>query len=428
MKKFYLLAVMAFAIVSFTACSDDDDNSSKEEITECPFCGQEFKSEHLCLEHQNSCDTYQRREGDCSFIFPEIDASTPFEFTVDPENFDFSKWVSRLPDDTRISDLTIPGLHDAATYSYDGSITPTYVKDQALDYYDAWKWGARAFDLRLGYDSRRFQGSFEDRCKFMHGDNFAGSTLGVCYMHNFKIDITGHFPTKEQLKDEFMILITKDEFHSEGAEDDNIQKLDVFRYFMRLMIQRYGADSFIAYSPDLTVKDCRGKIILFTRETEFTKDYSVAGVPSVPVTFIKNFPDDGTTDLTVYQNGTAGAKCQAYVQDHYNIGSNAEPSKKYEYFTAALKNRKEKAPHMLFFNGMNGVQDKPSWDVCEFMNFRVPFDMMILDDPYKQQMGIVMTDFYGVTTYDHGWLWEERFFSGVEIAEMLTLHNFRIMK
>ena len=397
-------------------------------LTTCPFCNQSFNTEEECLDHQTTCDCYV---SDSRFDEPIYVTVPMMEGYAGPEETCLSKWMSDMPSGTRIADLTIPGLHDAATYSYDGSFTPTYVKDQNLDYKDAWNLGARAFDLRLGYDARSFQGEFKDRCKFFHGDAFPGIMFGVCMMHNFHIDITGHFPTKEQLEGECMILITKDEFH---PESDPCAKIDIFEYFMHLLVERYGKESFIAYSPDLTLEDCKSKIILFTREKEFTKDYSTVGenTPSVPVTYIAGFPNDGETSLTVYQSGQSQGEYKAYVQDKYNIGENGKPKVKYDAFRTALENRKAKAPDVLFFNGMNAVQDKPSWDVCEFMNPFVADDLYRLrwgrlDPAYDQPLGIVLTDFFGVGKYKHGIAWTERNFSGQPLAEELVIHNFEIV-
>lgn len=420
----FSVCILAAAIVCVSGCQKSNPDPDGDQTT-CPFCNQDFNTEEECLNHQITCDFY---ESDSCFDEPVYVTVPEGEGHTGSYLVPLEKWMSEISSDTRIADLTIPGLHDAATYCYDGITTPTYVKDQNLDYKDAWKLGARAFDLRLGYDGRSFQGEFKDRCKFFHGDAIPGIVLGICMMRNFHIDITGHFPTKEQLKDECMILITKDEFH---PSSNPCKKIDVFEYFMHLLIERYGKESFIAYSPDLTMGDCRGKIILFTREKAFTADYSTVGekTPSVPVTYISGFPDDGDTNLTVYQSGNKQGEYKAYVQDKYNIGEKGQPKVKYNAFRTALENRKAKAPNLLFFNGMNGVQDKPSWDVCEYMNYFVAYDLRYLrhdrvDPPYEQPLGIVLSDFFGVVKYKHGKAWDERDFGGQALAEELVLHNF----
>ena len=412
------ITYIVFSIVCVAGCDKMQPEAVEEDIIVCPFCNEEFASEAECLEHQKTCDQYTRKE-EALFMIP-ADSNYPGSTNVDAAH-----WMSKLPRDTRLVDLTIPGLHDAATYCYNSCTTPTWIKDQNIDYRDAWNKGARAFDLRLGYDGRNFQGSFEERCKFFHGDALIGILTGTCMMYNFHIDVTGHFPTEDQLKGETMILITKKEFMPVSYTH---LKLNVFEYFMRLIIERYGRDTFIEYSPDLTLADCEGKIILFTREKTYTEDYSyIGGVPSVPVNYIESFPSDGKTGIETYRNGKNLKSYSAYVQDHYDVGSCGKGSDKYNSFKTALANRKSQAPDEIFFDGMNGVQEVPSWEVCVYMNDKVGSDLKKLnwDSEYKQSLGIVLTDFYGVDDFNYGFWWEPRDFKGNELACQLVSHNFK---
>ena len=417
-RVIFQLFFIAFSAVYIAGCSKTEPEAVEEEITVCPFCNTEFASESECLEHQKTCDPYFNNEDEL-FIIP-ADSNYPNSTSVDAAH-----WMSQLPGNTRLTDLTIPGLHDAATYCYNSIITPTWVKDQKLDYKDAWDKGARAFDLRLGYDGRTFQGSFEDRCKFFHGDAFIGIATGTCMMYNFHIDVTGHFPTKDQLEGETMILITKKEFH---PASDPGKELNVFEYFMRLMIERYGRDTFIEYSSELTLADCKGKIIVFTREEEYTKDYSyIGGVPCVPINYITSFPSDGGSNIEIYNNGRYLKRYSAYVQDHYDVGSNGKESDKYDAFKNGLANRKSQASNEIFFNGMNAVQGRPSWEVCVHMHDKVVEDLKKTswDSEYRQSLGVVLTDFYGVDDFKYGFWWQTRYYKGNELARQLVSHNFK---
>ena len=417
------MLLIASGAIYAVGCNKTEHEGDTEDydLKICPFCCKEFDSEEECLEHQLTCDPYVQ------------DDSGPFMISLYADSndaIDAAHWMSQLPRDTRLVNLTIPGLHDAATYCYKGVMTPTYIKDQNIDYHDAWNKGARAFDLRLGYDDRNLlkKRSFEDRCMFFHGDNFFGIMFGLCMMHNFKVDITGHFPTPEQLKGETMILITKNEFHPASASRSI---LNTFEYFMRRMIDRYGKDVFIEYSPELTLKECEGRIIIFTREKTYTEDYSrIGGLPVVPVSYINSFPNDGEAAIEVYKGGQGLHKYSAYVQDHYNVGSSGTGQTKYTKFKEALAHRKSKAPDAIFFDGMNAVQDKPSWDICEFMNDRISRDLAKAkwDAEYEQGLGVVLTDFYGVDDYKHGIFWTTRHFKGNELARQLVSHNFIRLK
>ena len=50
---------------------------------------------------------------------------------------------------------------------------------------------------------------------------------------------------------------------------------------------------------------------------------------------------------------------------------------------------KSQAPNELSFNGMNGVQERPSWEVCVYMNDKVVGDLKGTDwnPEYKQCLG-----------------------------------------
>lgn len=415
-KSLQQLIFIGLSIICVAGCTKIQPKTD-EDIKVCPFCNVEFASESDCLEHQMTCDPYLNNENGL-FVIP-ADSNYPNSKSVDAAH-----WMSELPGNTRLTDLTIPGLHDAATYCYNGIMTPTWVRDQKLDYKDAWEKGARAFDLRLGYDNRYFHGNFADRCKFFHGDAFFGIVMGICVMHNFRIDVTGHFPTKDQLKGETMILITKKEYHPASAR---AKPLNVFEYFMRLMIERYGRDTFIEYSPELTLADCKGKIIVFTRENEYTRDYSyIGGVPWVPINYITSFPSDGGSNIDIILNN-GFKRYSAYVQDRYDVGSNGKESDKYDSFKKGLANRKSQASNEIFFNGMNAVQGRPSWEVCVYMHNRVVEDLKktTWDAEYNQSLGVVLTDFYGVDDFKHGFWWTTRHFKGNELARQLVSHNFK---
>lgn len=50
-------------------------------------------------------------------------------------------------------------------------------------------------------------------------------------------------------------------------------------------------------------------------------------------------------------------------------------SDKYDTFKNGLANRKSQASNEIFFNGMNAVQGRPSWEVCVHMHNKVVEDL-----------------------------------------------------
>jgi len=76
-----------------------------------------------------------------------------------------SRWMAKIPSDTLLSDLSIPGTHDSAAH---GSIWP-FVSTQNLDIHQQLHAGIRYFDLRCGLRSNELQ--------MVHGTALLGQTL-----------------------------------------------------------------------------------------------------------------------------------------------------------------------------------------------------------------------------------------------------------
>ena len=64
---------------------------------------------------------------------------------------DGDNWMRRLPDNTYVAAVSIPGTHDTATgegFGEDGSLGEEYARCQDLSIAQQWNLGVRAFDLR----------------------------------------------------------------------------------------------------------------------------------------------------------------------------------------------------------------------------------------------------------------------------------------
>lgn len=316
---------------------------------------------------------------------------------------DLKQWVSKLPESTKLTDLTIPGTHDAATYSYDGMFVPQ-VKDQHYDYSYNFDWGCRAYDLRIGCDNHD-SGSFYDRCKFFHGDYAYVSSLNA-----INDDVPNHFPTVDQMQNEFLIFVVKEDYHTDES------KLAEFEVLMTELIKLYGSDRFIKYSPELTVGDMKGKILMFVRDEEMTGNYSsIRGTAQVPVNYITSYPDNDKTSIKVYDNAQLVATYDAYCQDTYE---NVEWKEKIGVIESALNNRYNNGDHSIFFNNFNCINDssKSGQDNSGHINSSISkkLNESPLSDCYNQSIGICFTDNYAWAVY-----------SGTTIALSLVQHNFR---
>lgn len=325
------------------------------------------------------------------------------------KKFDYAHWTEALPGSTRLSELTIPGLHDAATWSADWDLLwAATLKDQDLDYATAWDRGARVFDMRLGYSSG--YGEFADGCAFYHGD-FADV---FCRLNQFYDDIPNHFPTKEQVNSSFMILISKIEFPNECEN-----KLNIFEYFMRLLIDRYGTDCFIEYREGLTLDDLKGKIIMFVEQDELTENYSKIGkLTQVPINKLCT-TDKSPVEIKTFVEGKAtGNTYQATVQNVWKVD---DANEKYQHIQAVLK---QPVPELLInqFNATDCTGLHMSWSISKFLNRMICNDLAKIPLPsqYQRPLGIVLLDFCGTETYAHN-----HDFAGDTLTKWLIEHNFR---
>lgn len=384
------LAALAMVVVSSLAsCKKNNGGGDTFEQKTCQFCAKEFNTQEECLQHQNTCNYYDS---------PDIaDAS-----------LDYSNWMKNLPDTTQLINLTIPGMHDAATYSWDKSVDfgvfRKWIKDQGMCYAEAWAHGVRAFDLRIGYDSRLGHGSFEERCKFFHGDIPIGVFFGYCVLRNFMIDINEFFPKENQLEGECMFLIVKNEYYA---------GIETFGLLQNLLIGRYG-NRFIAYNDSLTLGDVRGKIILFVRNIEYTS------AAHATVNHLHEFPIDNMTINTPF-HCDAGKDSKIYVQDEYDVPS---PLDKINRISASLRRQlyyRKEGERFLAINGFNAVQGRESWGVCNEVNGHILRELKggDLNDEFRQPLGIVLCDWMGIDE------WEGYHFEGLQLLEALVDHNKR---
>lgn len=326
------------------------------------------------------------------------------------DTFDYAHWTEALPGSTRLADMTIPGLHDAATWMTGwNSPINSIVKDQDLDYATAWNLGARAFDMRLGYSSAS---TFADGCAFYHGnEGDLGSRL-----NNFNDDIPNHFPTKEQLSSSFMLIFEQIE------NDPDEAYINIFEYFMRLLIDRYGADSFMEYREGLTLDDVKGKILIFVYEDELTKDYShIGGLTQVPINQL-NTNASNPVSLNTFVNGQPSHTYNATVQNKWPV---QDANEKYNCIMDVLN---QPVPQFLLnqFNSTSNNVIPESWPISRKVNRWISNDLAKdpLPSQYQRPLGVVLFDLCGVenevltdgTSID---------FAGLTLIKSLVKHNFR---
>lgn len=186
-------------------------------------------------------------------------------------------WMTGLPDFRRIRQMSIPGSHDAATSSVSG----LFGKCQELTITEQWGKGVRAFDLRPQVQNNKLM--------IYHGSVSTGVSLEQAFN-----DIKNCL--QSQPKETTIIIIHKEKDSSDWNEK------------MRNFIEGY-TDIMEPWSPDITLGEARGKMIVITRD-----DF---GHPMVA--FADRFGDNQTFKEAYISLGGQGSTL--WLQDYYEAQS-----------------------------------------------------------------------------------------------------------
>ena len=162
-----------------------------------------------------------------------------------------NNWITYLPDDIPVCQLSLPGTHDAATVN---CLTPG--KCQVYTIAEQLKRGVRVFDLRPAMDNESTLGNI------YHGILDTGVTMSSVFsdFDNYLIANPG----------EFVIVLMRYE------SDRN--SIDVSFYNKAIRSFLTGNSAYrsrkAAFRPDLRVGDLRGKILIISRN-DLTPDSSI---------------------------------------------------------------------------------------------------------------------------------------------------------
>lgn len=186
-------------------------------------------------------------------------------------------WMANLPDKAFISQLSLPGTHDAATG--EGVSYSSYAKVQSKTLDEQWACGVRVFDLRVQDD--------DGTLNLYHG-------IGKCDI-NFAeamTKITGYVTTNPT---EFAIVLLRDESNGGGASPWNTDVATELANHSNLVS---------TFRADLTVGEMRGKVLVLTRDNGGT---AIAGTTKM----------DNWGDNTIKLDATVGGS-RLRLQDIYN--------------------------------------------------------------------------------------------------------------
>lgn len=165
-------------------------------------------------------------------------------------------WMKRLPDNLFVSQVSIPGTHDAATASLD-AFTASFGQCQDMDVDEQWSIGIRAFDLR----PQVVQG--ED------GEEYLNVNHGIA---------------KTRLRFDDALYMLRDSLKEHPSEFVVIHLLYAYKFdnykdkyasLLQELLEREDLkDYFVPFRRSLTVGDMRGKMLLISRDPYATKPFT----------------------------------------------------------------------------------------------------------------------------------------------------------
>lgn len=220
-----------------------------------------------------------------------------------------NNWITPLDGNIYVQQLSIPGTHDSGAYT-------TSVLDagrtQALTLEEQWDMGVRAFDIRTAFYT--LSNTFWI---------FHGITVSDYSLEQVLLAISSKL---EDNPGEFAIIQLKHETENVDLGFFELKDLTKWDDIYDILVKRLAeTGKIVKWKPDLTIDDCRGKIILLTRDDYSNRFY--AGL-------VSNWPDNdyGVARITSSDDETT----DYHVQDYYHYDSQAEANTKIAKFEDLL--------------------------------------------------------------------------------------------
>lgn len=208
-----------------------------------------------------------------------------------------NNWITPLDGNIYVSQMSIPGSHDAAT----GEDMATFVGDlfaqtQENTLQTQWNLGVRCFDLRPAIYKATFGSTNE--LWLWHGVTRVAVSWASA-MNTIKANLTDH-------PGEFAIVLFRHEDESTIGKDNNTTNFNTY------MTNWVNANKswIVNWRPDITIDECRGKLILVSRFNG-TWEYGC----------FTGWSHDAAGSTTTVKNANNSASGTMYVQDYYNPSS-----------------------------------------------------------------------------------------------------------
>ena len=213
-----------------------------------------------------------------------------------------NNWITPLDGSIYVSQMSIPGSHDAATGEDMATIIgDMFAQTQEQTLQTQWNLGIRAFDLRPAlYDKNQviIWGTKDYELWLYHGMTRVSISWATA-MNTIKANLTDH-------PGEFAIVLFRHEDETTAFKNTNTTDFD---NYMKAWVNANKA-WIVEWRPDITIDECRGKLILISRFNG-SWDYGC----------FTGWSHDAAGSATTVRNASGLQTGTMYVQDYYNPSS-----------------------------------------------------------------------------------------------------------
>ena len=332
-------------------------------------------------------------------------------------------WMEYIDDEQCIVNLSIPGSHDSYTFTLNGGLWDEWGMTQEKSFHWQFNYGVRMFDVRVDASDGEIAHGALGTGIYFH------EALGdmICQVNNYPSEGIIMVISKEKGKDSDFIKLLQSQFNKCFNNCTTYGRM-----YSGWLLPSEFSDSFVAYRPDLKMKDIRGKVCVLFRDecvkgkTDILDNYKG--------TFIY-FGDLGDEEQTGQcSTGEYKYLCQDYCSDIkidlklneirtalsvklMNIGY----SERYDKFITSDRHDKP-----LLINHLSGYRGSGATmcytEAAEYINAEDGAGSIVKNA--LGVLGIMPMDFVGSEWVDPGPLTFERKTWGRRMCSYIWQHNF----
>lgn len=318
------------------------------------------------------------------------------------QKLDRSSWMQHLDDACTIASLSIPGAHDAAT-GEGLHMVSGFGKTQELSLAALWNCGVRAFDLRPAVNGEELH--------IYHGPIRTNVSFGEAL--EILCDKLTEHPT------EFTIVLLREESDSENSAERTLWPSAVGK-----AIENIG-DRAAIFSPAMSVRDARGKIIFLSRNV-YTSNNRGAIIKGW------NHSPQGTTDAVITSLAN-GATARLQMQDYYTPTDKEKQKAKEEAVLKCLQRAASAPADVWTINFLSGYCNRwlgftPFATTSGYKRNAERIHPIVINSltTKPQPTGIMMLDYAGCDKTGGGiWHWSAFETLGAELVDKIIGQNFK---